>query len=167
MKIKITGREGIEAFAKQPFSPQTALISITDSNSDFAALEHKPDELLQLRFDDISSQDAQEEFERHMGRKPTEEERHLLSEKFHLLSDAQARQIAAFVHRVKDDAQLLICQCEYGQSRSAAVAAAVLEHLQRRGIVVFADPRYFPNKLVFKKVYGALNRLAKEGRNGA
>jgi len=156
MKIKITGRQGIEAFAKEPFSPHTALISITDSGGEFAALEHQPEHLLQLRFDDITSQDAQEEFEHHRGRKPTEDEKHLLAEQFHLISDAQAREIAAFVNKVKDSAALLICQCEYGESRSAAVAAAVIEHFQGSGIVVFADDRYFPNKMVYRKVYEAL-----------
>ena len=156
MKIKITGREGIEAFAKRPFRPQTALISIADWDSDFAVLEYKPEHLLQLRFDDISSEDAQEEFERRMERKPTEDERHLLSETFHLISDAQAREIAAFVNKVRDNARLLICQCEFGESRSAAVAAAVIEHFQGRGTAVFADDRYFPNKVVYRKVYEAL-----------
>ena len=156
MKIKITGREGIEAFAKQPFSPKTALISIADWGSDFAALEHKPEYLLQLQFDDISSEDAEDEFERRMGRKPTEDERLLLSEEFHAISGTQAREIAAFVNRVRGSARLLICQCEYGQSRSAAVAAAVIEHFQGRGTVVFADDRYCPSMLVYRKVYEAL-----------
>jgi len=156
MKLKITGRQAIEAFAREPFAPHTALISITDSDSDFAALEHQPEHLLQLRFDDITSQDAQEEFEHQRGRKPTEEEQHLLAEKFHLISDAQAAEIAAFVHQVKDSAALLICQCEYGESRSAAVAAAVIELFQGSGIMVFADDRYYPNKLVYRMVYEAL-----------
>ena len=52
----------------------------------------------------------------------------------------------------------IICQCDYGQSRSAACAAAILEHFERNGISIFADYRYYPNQLVFNKVLKALKR---------
>ena len=50
----------------------------------------------------------------------------------------------------------LICQCEHGQSRSAAVASAILEFKSRRGIQIFADDRYYTNKVVFRRVLEAL-----------
>ena len=50
----------------------------------------------------------------------------------------------------------LICQCEYGQSRSAGVAAAVMEYYYSKGIHIFADVRYYPNKLVFRKLLCSL-----------
>ena len=159
MKIKITGRAGIEAYAKQPFSPKTALISITDSGGDFARLQYEPEYLLQLQFDDITSQDAEDEFERHAGRRANANEKRLLAQKFHMISEAQAREIAAFVYKIKEDARLLLCQCEYGESRSAAVAAAVIEHFQGCGIIIFADDRYYPNKQVYRMVYRALCQL--------
>ena len=158
MKIRITSREGIDAYAGNLFPPKTALISITDTDADFAELANVPDFLLQLKFDDIVSEDAEFEFEHKMGRKPTEEEKLVLAQSFRVISDAQAEEIAAFVYSVKNDADMLICQCEYGQSRSAAIAAAVVEHFQGRGIVVFADDRYFPNKLIYKKVLLALEK---------
>ena len=37
----------------------------------------------------------------------------------------------------------IICQCEHGQSRSAACAAAIKEHFEKSGIEVFADYRYY------------------------
>ena len=46
----------------------------------------------------------------------------------------------------------IICQCEYGQSRSAGCAAAILEHFQGNGITIFRDYKYYPNKLIFNKV---------------
>ncbi|NLB62365.1 MAG: hypothetical protein GX802_08150 [Clostridiales bacterium] len=55
----------------------------------------------------------------------------------------------------------MICQCEYGQSRSAACAAAILEHFNNNGISVFADYRYYPNQLIFNKMLEALNRYKK------
>lgn len=60
----------------------------------------------------------------------------------------------------------IICQCDYGQSRSAACAAAILERFERNGISIFADYRYYPNQLVFNKVYDALRRTpTANGRN--
>ena len=50
----------------------------------------------------------------------------------------------------------IICQCDYGQSRSAACAAAILQHFEGRGIDIFADYRYYPNQLVYHKIFDAL-----------
>jgi len=69
-----------------------------------------------------------------------------------MLSDEAAERIARFYINAVDDVEVLICQCEHGQSRSAAVATALLEYRSRRGIEIFADDRYYPNKVVFRKV---------------
>ena len=52
----------------------------------------------------------------------------------------------------------IICQCEHGQSRSAACAAAIKEHFEKSGIEVFADYRYYPNQMIFNKLRDALSR---------
>ena len=70
----------------------------------------------------------------------------------------EADAVAEFIYRAKEEGLSLLCQCEYGQSRSAGCAAAVLEHFARRGITVFADYRYYPNQLVYHKVKDALDR---------
>lgn len=56
----------------------------------------------------------------------------------------------------------IICQCEYGQSRSAACAAAILEYFCKDGISVFADYRYYPNQLIFNKLLAALRADSNE-----
>jgi hypothetical protein len=53
----------------------------------------------------------------------------------------------------------VICQCDFGQSRSAACAAAILQHFEGRGIDIFADYRYYPNQLVYHKIFDALERM--------
>lgn len=73
-----------------------------------------------------------------------------------MVSNEQADLIATFYLNNADKITTLICQCEHGQSRSAAVAAAILEVRSRKGIQIFADDRYFPNKVVFRKVLSAL-----------
>ena len=46
----------------------------------------------------------------------------------------------------------------YRQSRSAACAAAILEHFDSTGISIFADYRYYPNQVVYHKIMDALTR---------
>lgn len=155
MKVRIKSRAEIEALASEhPFPFKSALISIADYGDDFAELKYKPDFILQLSFDDVDG----EVFVDELGRKPTEDERRAIEEKYHMLNDKQAEQIADFYHEIKDKANIIICQCEYGMSRSAAVAAAILEYSSHNGIAVFADDRYCPNKNIFKKVFKAIAR---------
>ena len=68
----------------------------------------------------------------------------------------EAYALAEFIYKAKEDGLDIICQCEYGQSRSAGCAAAILEHFEGRGIDVFTDYRYYPNQLVYHKVFDAL-----------
>ena len=86
----------------------------------------------------------------------TEEERLEVEKEYNMFSDEQANKIAIFYDNNKENISTLICQCEHGQSRSAAVAAAIFEFRSRRGIQIFADDRYFPNKVVFRKVLKAI-----------
>ena len=72
----------------------------------------------------------------------------------------EADALAAFIYQAKADGLDILCQCEYGQSRSAACAAAILEHFNGTGISIFADYRYYPNQVVYHKIMDA---LAKQG----
>lgn len=155
MQIQIYSREKVEEISANPFSTKTALISITDYDWSYAKLRHKPDYILQLAFDDIDN----DVFEDELGRQPTEEERVQIENKYHMFSDEQAEQILDFYKKIRDKVDCLICQCEHGQSRSAAVASAIMEYEYGKGIEIFADDRYYPNKLVFRKVLKELNRL--------
>lgn len=153
MKLQILSREKIEFLSKKGFKPNTAVISITNAGLDFALLENAPEFLLQMAFDDVDNDIFIDE----LGRIPdSEEERIKVEEKYNMLSDIQAKEIADFYFNLKDSAEMLICQCEHGQSRSAAVAAAILEFRLKRGIDIFADDRFYPNKAVYKKIYNSL-----------
>ena len=72
---------------------------------------------------------------------------------------AEADELAKFILEAKLNDLDIICQCDYGQSRSAACAAAILQHFEGRGIDIFADFRYYPNQLVYHKIFDALERL--------
>lgn len=160
-EIKIMSREAIEDLAKKPFDKKTAVISITDTDYYFAELKYNPVELLQIAFDDVDN----DIFEDELGRAPTEEERIEIEQKYNMLSDEHASEIANFCLRAIGKVDVIICQCEHGQSRSAAVAAAIAEFTTHDGIKVFADDLYYPNKVVFRKVYSALINEAKKQNN--
>ena len=71
----------------------------------------------------------------------------------------EAKDIAIFVNQAIRDGKDIICQCDYGISRSAGLAAAILQRYAHRGLDVFADYRYTPNQFVYNKVYKALMEL--------
>ena len=68
----------------------------------------------------------------------------------------EADRLADFIRKAHDDGLDILCQCEYGQSRSAACAAAIAEFYYHNGIEIFADYRYYPNQLVYHKIKDAL-----------
>ncbi len=70
----------------------------------------------------------------------------------------EADDMAAFIYHSYDNGMNIICQCEYGQSRSAACAAAILEHFYHNGISIFSDYNYYPNQVVYHKIYDALEK---------
>lgn len=146
-KILIKNRAEIE---RMSFAPNTAVISITDVNWHFAKLKSEPNFLLKLAFDDVDND---------IFLDVNESEKDDIAKKYHMLSDEQAEQIANFYLRIQNSADIIICQCEHGQSRSAAVAAAILEYRNRSGIKVFANDKYYPNKAVFNKILNKLKAI--------
>ena len=70
----------------------------------------------------------------------------------------EADALAEFIYKAREAGLDIICQCEYGQSRSAGCAAAILQHFTQNGIDIFADYRYYPNQLVYHKVIDALEK---------
>lgn len=148
MKITIMSRENIERMAQKPFPEKTAVISITDSDAQPVEFRNSPAFLLSLIFDDMEPESGLlDELIRDFPDFQNE---------YRIITERQTEEIANFSTIMYQAADLLICQCEFGQSRSAAVAAAVMEHFNGNGIDVFADDRYCPNKYIFRKVLGKL-----------
>ena len=152
MKVEIHSIQSLKRRAHKPFAPNTALISIGDFGTELPQMEYKPAHILRLEFDDVPLSEIDYESS---GRYA-----------FRLFSEDQANQIADFVYRYWESCGTLLCQCHYGQSRSAAVAAAIKEHFYHNGIEIFADEkeRYCPNVYVFRLTLRALrNREAECG----
>ena len=152
MKILIKSRKDIETLSKKPFAERTLLISITDANDTPVELTNEPEYLIRVVFDDVDNDVIVDE----VGKNATAEEKVLVEQKYNMISREQAHEIAKIYYNHKDEINTLICQCEHGQSRSAAVAAAILEFRSRRGIDVFSNDNYYPNKVVYRRVLEAL-----------
>ena len=147
MKIEIESFEGVLKRAKSGWDYNTALISIGDTDAPDPILEHKPKWMLRLVFDDVYNEDEDEEIDPKF---------------FTLFNDELAERIVNFVWRHKNDIETLVCQCEHGQSRSAAVAAAVALYINLESDRFFSDQRYCPNKSVFYKLLHKFFELTRK-----
>ena len=54
---------------------------------------------------------------------------------------AEADELAEFICDARKAGRDIICQCDYGQSRSAACAAAILQHFEQRRTACQVDLR--------------------------
>jgi protein-tyrosine phosphatase len=76
----------------------------------------------------------------------------------------QAKEIAEYVYQKHSEGKDIICQCDYGVSRSAGLAAAILEMWGNQGIKVFADYRYSPNQFIYNKVLKELRNIEERNK---
>ena len=138
MIIQVCSRTELRKMAQQPFTEPIAVISIRDWDAPPVELQNQPVHILQLAFDDVYFNpfyDADDDTI------------------FVTFSEFDAKKIVKFISEYKDGVRTIICQCEMGQSRSAAVAAAISEWLNGDGIRFFADDRYSPNLFIFRTLY--------------
>lgn len=83
-----------------------------------------------------------------------------------LITPEQALAIRDFVLSLDADVELLIIHCTEGVSRSAAVAAAVLDALGGDSAWIWNDPHYRPNPLVYRRVVDAFLALRAPSTEG-
>ena len=116
------------------------VVSVTDPDRMEATLAESPHQkaVLRLRFHDKSGPRA------------------ALSGKV-AMTPAVAREILAFVRAHLSEVALIVCQCEAGISRSAAIAAALSRILQGEDLFFFAQ--YAPNDWI----YQTLLKASEEG----
>ena len=146
MKVEIYSREAIKELIKGEFPKNTAVISFCSPRKTRRAEEVRVyfgsvcDRVFNILIPDIDIEilgDYGYTYETYL---------------------AEADELAKFIYEVRSEGHDIICQCDFGQSRSAACAAAILQHFERRGIDIFSDYRYYPNQLVYHKVFDALER---------
>ena len=74
---------------------------------------------------------------------------------------SESDELAKFIINAYNDGYDFICQCEHGESCSAATAAAITEFYNHNEIEIFASYQYCPNQLIYNKIYDALQREEK------
>ena len=147
MKVVIYSREAIKELMKGEFPKNTAVISFCSPRKTRRAEEVRVyfgnvcDRVFNILIPDIDIEilgDCGYTYETYL---------------------AEEDELAKFIYEVRAEGRDIICQCDFGQSRSAACAAAILQHFEGRGIDIFSDYRYYPNQLVYHKVFDALERV--------
>lgn len=139
MKVSILSKsELFKLLEKKELTNKSAVVSFADEEDDFLEFPKGIDVLKVVFYDVRPSCTVPEHYD------------NLLPE---------AKDIAHFVHTKILEGKDIICQCDYGISRSAGLAAAILQRYAHKGLDVFADYRYTPNQFVFNKVYKALEKL--------
>lgn len=137
MKISIYSRKSIEELLRGNFPQNAAVISFYDPPGKFRDEEYKPVDystktncVFQVALHDIDLE---------------------VLPKYHLTYETyfqEADDLAEFIFTAKKAGKDIICQCEYGESRSSGCAAAIHEYFYKDGIKIFADYRYYPNQMV-------------------
>lgn len=152
MKIEIYSRKAIKKLIEGEFPPNTAVISFytprTKRKCEEIRVDYKGmcDNVFYVGIPDIDIE---------------------ILEDYGYTYDtylAEADDLAKFIYEARAEGCNIICQCDYGQSRSAACAAAILQHFEGRGIEIFVDYKYYPSQIVYHKVFDALEKLKSEKR---
>ena len=149
MKISVYSREGIKRIiAEDSFSDNTAVISFCNPelkhiDKDYSLVDYSSvcSDVFYCEVDDLDLD--------YLTKKGYTYETYF----------PEADDLAKFIVKAVSENKNIICQCEYGQSRSAGCAAAIKEYFYKDGISVFADYNYYPNQVVFHKVYDALVKM--------
>ena len=143
MLVQIYARYYIEELIeKGEFPPNTAVISFCDEGthpSDRVNFNGVCNRIMYVEVDDLDLEDIDDCDE-------------FLPE---------AKEIAEFIIDAYNDGMNIICQCECGESRSAGCAAAIEEYFNRTWIDVFKDYPYYPNNMIYNKIFDAMNALEK------
>ena len=135
MKISICSRNAIYKIIKEGIPDNTAIISFADTIEDYVKFP-KGTDVLQIAFYDVRPFTvAKHHYKRILP---------------------QAKEIAEYITQKRKEGKDIICQCDYGVSRSAGCAAAIIEMWEHKGLEIFADYRYTPNQFVYNKVFKEL-----------
>lgn len=158
MRITPCSLQALERLANAPFAPQTTLLSIGDPDAPPPKLKHKPAHHLRLVFDDITPQEAEERLGiGGLSSMTDAQRRSALAPYGTILFDrAMADRAAGFILRHLRDTAHLVCQCEHGQSRSVACAAAITAFLGGDNARFYDDPRFHINPYVYENLLAAL-----------
>lgn len=148
MRVSIYSRKEIEEIiSKGEFPENTAVISFYDP-----AIKHIDKEYTHVDYSRVCSNVYYCEVE--------DLDLDYLSEKGYTYETffPDADKAAEFIYQAYNTGMDIICQCDYGQSRSAGCAAAILQHFYKTGIDVFTDYNRYPSQVIYHKIFDALEK---------
>lgn len=135
MNIKIFSREEAIKHSYTDFGRKKVIISIRDPHNekaDFNQGNSSIKDILYLSFYDIS------------------EETKSIFGGYESMSPIDAILIRDFVLKWQNEVDEIWVQCEMGMSRSAGIAAALMEHFNIDSSAIFNSNQYYPNFLCYE-----------------
>ena len=135
MLFRVMSRSDAITYSYHHFPERTVIISINDAigpRAHFADNDQIID-VLSLFFDDVD--------------RPNKD----------AITDSDAEKIVDFVNRYKNTVDQVVVHCSAGISRSAGVAAALMNMLGQDDSVIFDNPVYCPNMTCYRAVLNAAN----------
>ena len=142
MLINILSRQAVIEYSKKPHMELSIVISLSDLQNEAPKLLRARGngilEQLKLNFEDIEFEDAR------------------------CMTNDHAIKIVRFIHKYQYKVEKIIVSCEAGIRRSAAVAAAIMQHFDGDDWEIFNNPDYCPNIICYRKMLYALNENIDE-----
>ena len=117
-------------------APTTAIISVTDTGSEKNRFYPQPwlKGVVELQFLDVEAGG------------------------YDCITRTQAKIIADFARRMHKQVERFIVHCEFGQSRSAGIAAALIKYFEGHDGGIFMNKRYNPNRTCYRYVLKELQK---------
>lgn len=143
IKIKALSREKAIRLSYSDFDNNKIIISIRDPNKvkpEFNINNSSIKDILYLSFYDIS------------------EETKSIFGGYKSMSPIDAILIRDFVLKWQGEIDAIWVQCEMGMSRSAGIAAAIMEYFDMDSKEILENNQYYPNKLCYNLTKGAFNK---------
>ena len=142
MDVEIMGRTAVIKYSSKPHDERSIVISISDIHNEaprlIRARANGIIEQLKINFDDIENESPRR------------------------MTDEQANIIANFVRKFQNKVDRIVVNCEAGISRSAGIAAAIIEYLGGNNWDVFNSREYCPNITCYRRMLIALHMTLDE-----
>ena len=136
MNVYVYSRDQLLSLVKNGFPFNTAVVSFYDEGSSPLDLKGKPVAEISRCINDVRWTDKPESWHRR-----------------------DFEDIARFIKACIEKDYDIICQCEFGVSRSSACAMAIKEYAFGNGIDIFRNYDYYPNQIFFNNIYNSLVSL--------
>ena len=140
MDVIVLNKAKAQKLSYDDFSSNKVIISIKTPDDEQAVFNPNNDsikDILYLSFYDVSTE-TQDIFKGYPA-----------------MTDDDALNIKDFVLKWKDRVDIIIVHCDAGVSRSAGVAAGILDGLDQDCSRIFDSNRYLPNSLCYRKTLNA------------